>query len=83
MSREFFTKFDVQIYAEKVTRPFLMIHSQKALSPNWAERFYNNVKTEKSRHFVESRGQTDFYDNVTIVKECVQRTSEHLLPVKS
>ena len=83
MSREFFTKFDVQIYAEKVTRPFLMIHSQKALSPHWADRFYNNVKTEKSRHFVESRGQTDFYDNIKIVKECVQHTSKHLLPVKS
>ena len=83
MSREFFTKFDVQIYAEKVTRPFLMIHSQKALSPHWADRFYNNVKTEKSRHYVESRGQTDFYDNTRIVDECVQHTIKHLLPVKS
>ena len=53
-----------KFYAAKVTRPFLMIHSLKAPSPHWADRFYSNVKTEKSRHFVESRGQTDFYDNI-------------------
>ena len=84
MSREFSRSLMCQIFAESVAKTFLMIHSQKALSPHWADRFYNNVKSRKeSSSIVESRGQTDFYDNIRIVDECVQHTIKHLLPVKS
>tara|TARA_E500000178_G_C17038387_1_gene764907 strand:- start:2779 stop:3666 length:888 start_codon:yes stop_codon:yes gene_type:complete len=78
MSREFFTKFDVQNYAKKVIRPFLMIHSRNALSPHWADRFYKNVKTSKNRYLIESNGQTDFYDNRVIIDTCVGYISRHL-----
>ena len=83
MSREFFTTFDVQTYAEKIATPFLMIHSNKALSPHWADRFYKNVKAKKIRYIIESNGQTDFYDNTYIVNECVQYISKHLTPLES
>ena len=72
MSREFFTKFDIQTYSEKIVTPFLMIHSQNALSPHWAESFYNNVRAEKSCYLIESSGQTDFYDDPSIVDECAK-----------
>ena len=71
MSREFFTKFNVQTYAKTITSPFLMIHSGRALSPNWAKKFYKNVTTKKMYCSIESTGQTDFYDNPFIVNECV------------
>ncbi len=84
MSREFFTRFDVQSYAKKTIHPFLMIHSKNALSPHWADRFYKNVKAKKTRQFIDTIGQTDFYDDTVIVDRCVQYISKYLqLPALS
>ena len=70
MSREFFTKFNVQSYADKIVNPFLMIHSKNALSPHWADKFYKNVKAKKTNYLIESSGQTDFYDDTRIINRC-------------
>lgn len=79
MSREYFMEFDVQSYASKIKNPFMMIHSPNALSPAWAEEFYNNVKSKKNSHLIYSDGQTDFYDDTKIIDYCIQKIKEHLL----
>lgn len=48
MSREYFLPFDVQAAAPRLVAPVLMIHSDRALAPSWAHRFYDNVPGRKS-----------------------------------
>ena len=79
MSREFFVGFDVQRYASKILIPFLMIHSRKALSPEWAKKFYNNVKSTKKNYVLESKGQTDFYDDPGIIEKCTSLIKKYFL----
>lgn len=40
MSREHFLPFDVQAAAARLRAPMVMIHSENALSPIWARRFF-------------------------------------------
>lgn len=67
MSREKFIPFDVQGAAPHIRVPFLMVHGPNALSPAWAERFYSRVPATKVRRELASKGQTDIYDDKTIV----------------
>jgi fermentation-respiration switch protein FrsA (DUF1100 family) len=68
MSREYFLPFDVQSAASKLNIPVTMVHSQNALSPQLAEKFYENLGGEKRIKWIESPGQVDFYDNPNLVK---------------
>lgn len=68
MSREHFLPFDVQSVAARLTQSVTMIHSRKALSPLWAEAFFEKLRGEKSLKWIESRGQTDIYDDAAIVE---------------
>lgn len=68
MSREPFLPFDVQAAAEALTPPVTMVHSRTALSPQWAEAFFEKVRTPKSLTWITSRGQTDIYDDPAIVE---------------
>lgn len=47
MSREHFLPFNVQSAANKLMIPVAMVHSKNALSPDSAEKFYDNIVTEK------------------------------------
>ncbi len=47
MSREHFLNFDVQPAAPSITMPFLMVHSENALNPSWARKFFESVPAEK------------------------------------
>ncbi len=69
MSREHFLQFDVQSAAPKLGLPFLMIHSENALNPAWADKFFAVVSGEKGRATIRSEGQTDIYDDPAIVAE--------------
>lgn len=68
MSREHFLPFDVQAAAPQLRAPTLLVHSENALSPRWARRFFDAVPAVKELVWVESRGQTDFYDAPTLVE---------------
>ncbi len=74
MSREFFGPFDVQAAAPRLQVPIAMLHSENALSPAWARRFFDAVRTPKSLDWITSKGQTDIYDD----PEIVARAADHL-----
>lgn len=78
MSREYFLEFDVQGAAPGIHMPFLQIHGPNALNPAWAEKFYNNVPGEKARFTIQSKGQTDIYDDPEIVALATTRAAEFL-----
>lgn len=67
MSRETFLPFDVQAAAPQLRAPTLLVHGERALSPAWARRFFEAVPAEKELVWVESGGQTDFYDAPSVV----------------
>lgn len=67
MSREHFLPFDVQAAAPRLRVPVTMIHAENALSPAWARRFYGALTAPREIHWLESRGQTDFYDDPGLV----------------
>lgn len=77
MSREFFLPFDVQAAAPKLTAPITMIHSENALSPAWARKFYDALNAEKTIAWVLSKGQTDFYDDLDLVESAADRLAAH------
>ena len=78
MSREHFLPFDVQSAATMIQVPMVMIHSEKALSPVWARRFYDNLNCSKQIHWLHSQGQVDFYDSPSLVAEASDLLAAHL-----
>ncbi len=69
MSREHFLPFDVQSAAARLRVPMVMVHSERALSPAWARRFFESLTVPKQLHWLDSRGQVDFYDDQTLVAQ--------------
>ena len=67
MSREHFISFDVQSAAEKLSVPVAIVHSHHAISPKWAEKFYQSLTCDKRIKWIESQGQVDFYDDQRLV----------------
>jgi fermentation-respiration switch protein FrsA (DUF1100 family) len=78
MSREFFLPFDVQSAAARIHIPMRMIHSEKALSPHWARKFYDNLAGPKDIHWLEASGQVEFYDQSTLVAQAADLLAQHL-----
>jgi len=78
MSREHFLPFDVQAAAPRIHVPLSMIHSDKALSPSWARTFYDAVPAPKQLHWIDSRGQVDFYDDPRLVSQAADVLADHL-----
>ncbi len=77
MSREHFLPFDVQAAAVRLDAPVLMVHSENALSPAWARKFYDALNTPKEIVWIASRGQTHFYDDPALVTVAANRLAEH------
>jgi uncharacterized protein len=79
MSREVFLPFDVQSIAPLVNVPVAMIHAEKALSPSLAAQFYDRLAGPKVFHKLISQGQTDFYDDQTLVAQSADVLAKHFL----
>ena len=79
MSREHFLPFDVQSVAARLRVPTLMVHSERALSPAWARKFHDALHPPKTLRWIDSRGQTDIYDDPAIVASACDLIAEHLL----
>lgn len=67
MSREHTLPWDAQSHAPKIDMPLLMIHSENALAPDLARKFYAAHKGPKEEQWVESRGHVDFYDDPALI----------------
>lgn len=78
MSREHFLPFDVQSAAPRLHAPIAMVHSEKALSPAWARRFFEAVPVQKSIDWIPSDCQVDFYDKPHLVTQAADRIAQHL-----
>lgn len=61
------TPFDAQEAGARLSVPFLLIHSENALAPALARRFYDAVPVAKSELWLESVGQVDFYDDPALI----------------
>jgi uncharacterized protein len=59
--------FDARGAAETIKVPVLIVHSERALTPDLAHAFYAAVKSPKQELWFESQGQIDFYDDSKIV----------------
>lgn len=76
MSQEKVTAYDVQTRAATIAAPTLLVHSENALSPMLARRFYDNVSAPKDQMWLPSQGQIDFYDDPAIIKPAAQRIAD-------
>ena len=79
MSREHFLPFDVQSAAARLRAPMAMIHSENALSPIWARRFFDGLVVPKQLHWLRSRGQVDFYDDPALIAQASDLLQAFLL----
>jgi fermentation-respiration switch protein FrsA (DUF1100 family) len=74
MSREHTLPWDAQSAAPRITVPTILVHSDQALAPPLAKKFYTALTGPKELVWTESRGQTDFYDDPALV----ERSADHL-----
>jgi uncharacterized protein len=59
--------FDARGAAETIEVPVLIVHSEKALTPDLAHNFYAAVRSPKQELWLRSQGQIDFYDDPKLV----------------
>jgi len=70
------TPFDAQMAASRIRVPFLLVHSERALSPPLARKFYGAVTTPKSELWLTSQGQIDFYDDPRLIEPAADAIAE-------
>lgn len=68
--------FDAQEAAARLAVPFLLVHSEHALVPPWARKFYAAVTSPKSELWLESVGQIDFYDDPRLIGQAADAAAE-------
>jgi hypothetical protein len=71
------TPFDAQEAATRIGVPFVLVHSEHALAPPLASRFYATVGTPKAELWLESQGQIDFYDQPRLINPAVDAIAEY------
>jgi fermentation-respiration switch protein FrsA (DUF1100 family) len=74
MSREHTLPWDAQSSAYDITVPTLVVHSENALAPSLARKFFSALGGLKEQVWVESKGHIDFYDEA----EQIGAASDHL-----
>jgi fermentation-respiration switch protein FrsA (DUF1100 family) len=70
------TPFDAQEAAARIRVPFLLVHSEQALSPPLARKFYDTIGTSKSELWLDSAGQIDFYDDPRLINSAADAIAE-------
>ena len=72
MSREHTLVYDSQTAAARIQAPTVLVHSERALSPTLARAFYERLQAPKAIHWLESKGQIDFYDDPRLIDAAVE-----------
>jgi uncharacterized protein len=62
LSRADTLPYDAQAYASRIEVPTIIVHSERALAPPLARKFFDAVRGPKRIEWLESKGQIDFYD---------------------
>jgi uncharacterized protein len=77
LSRADTLPFDAQSAAPQIRVPTLVVHSENALAPGLARKFIEGLAGPKHDVWLESRAQTDFYDDPTMVSAAADRLAAH------
>jgi fermentation-respiration switch protein FrsA (DUF1100 family) len=72
------TPFDAQEAAARIRVPFVLVHSEHALAPPLARKFYDSVRTLKYQLWLNSQGQIDFYDDPRLIEPATDAIVEFL-----
>jgi hypothetical protein len=73
MSREHTLPWDAQRHAAEIRVPTLMVHSENALVPALARKFFAALGGPKQEVWVASKGQIDFYDDPGLIGPVADR----------
>lgn len=68
--------FDVMYLLQEMKKPVLIVHSEKALLPSLAHKFYNGLTGKKDELWLQSVGQIDFYDGPELISPAAERAAE-------
>jgi fermentation-respiration switch protein FrsA (DUF1100 family) len=66
-SSAYVVPFDARGAADTIDVPVLVVHSEKALTPDLAHSFYAAVRSPKQELWLQSEGQIDFYDDPRLI----------------
>jgi hypothetical protein len=58
--------------------PVLIVHSEKALTPDLAHAFYPAVRSSKEELWLQSQGQIDFYDDPKLISPAADAVATFL-----
>ncbi len=73
LSRADTLPYDAQAYASRIIVPTIMIHSEHALAPPLARKFFEALAGPKQIEWLESKGQIDFYDDPALIAQASDR----------
>ena len=76
MSRAHTLTFDAQSAASMIKVPSLVIHSENALAPALARRFYATLASPKEEFWLSSKGQIDFYDDAILINQSTDAVAQ-------
>ena len=77
MSREHTLIWDAQQHAADIHVPTLLVHSENALAPQLARKFYAALAGNKRERWMESEGQIDFYDDPSLIDPVADELAAH------
>ena len=70
--------FDARGAADVIDVPVLVVHSEKALAPEFAHAFYSAVRSPKQELWLQSQGQIDFYDDPKLINPAADAVAAFL-----
>ena len=66
-----------QGYAARIQSPTLLVHSEHALAPPLARKFFDALGGPRKKiEWVESKGQIDFYDEPSLIAVAADLVAE-------
>ena len=77
MSREETLPYDAQKAASQIRIPTVIVHSEKALAPALARKFFDALAGAKAIHWLPSQGQIDFYDDPKLIAPAADHLAAH------
>ena len=77
MSREHTVPWDAQSSAYDITVPTVMVHSETALAPALARKFFASLGGLKEQVWIESESQIDFYDRPERIDIAADQLARH------
>jgi fermentation-respiration switch protein FrsA (DUF1100 family) len=72
--------FDAQGAADNLSMPVAIVHSETALAPDLAHRFFARLPGPKDELWLTSQGQIDFYDDPALVSAAADRVVATFAP---